>query len=397
MRHLRHLSILALALFAFTDDAQAQHWARSWAAAVQASPEPESERALPNLRDSTVRQIVRLSAGGNRFRLRLSNEMASTEVQLGAVHVALVGPDGVVPGSAREVFFAGQREATMAAEAPLLSDPIDLPVAPLSQVAISIYFPTDTEQLTYHGFGGAEGWIAPGNQAAAPSLQGATFTSARIVIAAVDVESALPRRTIVAFGDSITDGAYGTPGANWRWPDLLAERLQAAGMDIGVANAGIGGNRVLRHGAADNALARFDRDALAVPGVSHVLVLEGINDIGGWKRDPATAPSAQALIDGYRQLIARGRANGVKLILGTILPFEGAGGYTPEGEAVRQAVNAWIRTAGEAHGVVDFDRALADPARPGQMLGAYDSGDKLHPGDAGFAAMAEAIELDLLR
>jgi lysophospholipase L1-like esterase len=399
MRYAPATALAALALaVALPGAAEAQHWSRSWAAAAQASPEPENERALPDLKDKTVRQIVRLSAGGRRFRLLLSNEFTPSEMRIGSVRVALVAADGaIVAGSEREVRFAGRAGARMMANAPLVSDSIDLPLKPLAQLAVSIYLPEATKRLTHHGFADATGWIAPGDQTGTPVLRDATVTTSRILIAAVDVESARPRGTIVAFGDSITDGARATPDTNRRWPDLLAERLQAARIDKAVANVGIGGNRVLHHGAADNALARFDRDVLAVPGVSHVLVLEGINDIGGWKRDPATAPSAEALIDGFRQLIARAHANGVKLILCTLLPYEGAGGYTPEGEKVRQAVNAWIRTGGEADGVVDFERAVADPARPGQILAAYDSGDKLHPGDAGYAAMAKAIDLALLK
>lgn len=391
------LAVLALAVM-LPGQAEAQHWSRSWAAAAQASPEPENDRALPNLQDKTVRQIVRLSAGGHRFRLRLSNELTPVEMRIGMVRVALVAADGsIIPGSEREVRFAGRAEARMMANAPLVSDAVDLQIKPLTQLAVSIFLPDDTQRLTHHSFAGATGWIAPGDQTGVPALHDATPIKYRILITAVDVESARPQGTIVAFGDSITDGAYATVDANRRWPDLLAERLQIARIDKAVANAGIGGNRLLRHGAADNALARFDRDALSVPGVSHVLVLEGINDIGGWKRDPATAPSTHALIDGFRQLIARAHANGVKLILCTILPYEGAGGYTPEGEKVRQAVNAWIRTGREADGIVDFDRAIADPAKPGRMLPAYDSGDKLHPSDAGFAAMAQAIDLALLK
>lgn len=390
------LALILAALCAGT--AQAQHWSRSWAAAAQASPDPASERALPDLTDRTVRQIVRLSAGGHRFRLRLSNEFTPTETRIGAVRVARVGADGrILAGSVREVRFGGRSGATAAANAPLLSDPVDLDVPPLTRLAVSLYLPDGAKRASYHGLAAAIGWIAPGDQTAAPALQGAVETRSRILISAVDVESEQPRGTIVAFGDSITDGAFSTPDSDRRWPDLLAARLQAAGMDKAVANLGIAGNRMLRHDVADNALARFDRDALAVPGVSHVLVLEGINDIGGRKNDPAATPSAAMLIDGFRQLIARAHANGVKLILCTITPNEGGGGYTAGGEAIRQAVNAWIRTGGEADGVVDFDRAVADPKNPGRLRAAYDSGDKLHPGDAGLAAMADAVDLALLK
>ena len=215
---------------------------------------------------------------------------------------------------------------------------------------------------------------------------------------AVDGGHEPPRRTLVAFGDSITDGAAATNDADTRWPDLVAERLQRAKLDMGVANLGIGGNRVLEDGNGLNALARFDRDALSVRGVSHVIILEGVNDIGAAWRDKATTrPSADDLIDAHRQLIARGHDRGVKVILATILPYKGAGYWSEWGEGVRTEVNAWIRTNREADGFVDFDKAIRDPADPLRMAKPYDIGDALHPNDAGFKAMAAAVDLKLLR
>ena len=218
-----------------------------------------------------------------------------------------------------------------------------------------------------------------------------------VVLSGIDVESAEPRDAIVTFGDLITDGAFATRGYSRRWPDILAARLQKAGIDAGVANMGIAGNRLLRDGAADSGLRRFDHDVLAIPGVSRVIVLEGINDIGARARPGSGPLSAQDLIDGLSQLVARAHARGIKIILGTIIPYGGRSNWDAEGEAIRTGVNAWIRTTHEADGFVDFDRAVADPRDPTKMARALDSGDHVHPNDAGHAAMAAAIDLDLLK
>lgn len=392
---------VALAAIGLTiaNPAFAQHWSRSWAVAPQEAPLPTADRPLPDLTDRTVRQVVRISSGGDRLRIRLSNEMSDAALAVGSVHVALADQDGrIVAGSDRVVTFGGVEAVQVPAHAPMVSDPVAMAVKPLSRVTISIHLPQGAPQPTIHSHAAATGWIAPGRQTAAPALQQATRFGQRLMIAGVDVETRQPARTVVAFGDSITDGARATNDADNRWPDELAERLQAAGMrDVGVANLGIGGNRVLADVTGLNALARFDRDVLSVPGISHVIILEGVNDIGHAANAGQQPPPASAIIEGYRQMIARARDRGVKVILATILPYKGAGYWRPEGEAVRAQVNQWIRTQREAHGVVDFDRAIADPADPLQMRAQYDGGDKLHPGDAGFVAMAAAVDLKLLR
>ena len=397
MKHL--VAVLALACTAIAASASAQNWSRSWAVAPQTPPAANSDRPLPDLKDRTIRQVVRLSTGGPRLRVRLSNEMSDQPIRIGAVHVAIADADGrIVPGSDRPVRFDGEDSVAIPAHAPMLSEPIALPVKPLQRIAISIHLPDGAAQPTLHQHAAATAWIAAGNQAGAVTLSGANTFGQRLIIAGVDVESAKLRRTLVAFGDSITDGAAATNDADTRWPDLVAERLQRAKLDMGVANLGIGGNRVLEDGNGLNALARFDRDALSVPGVSHVIILEGVNDIGAaWRDKAAIRPSADDLIDAYRQLIARGHDRGVKVILATILPYKGAGYWSEWGEGVRTEVNAWIRTNREADGFVDFDKAIRDPADPLRMAKPYDIGDALHPNDAGFKAMAAAVDLKLLR
>ena len=214
----------------------------------------------------------------------------------------------------------------------------------------------------------------------------------------MEVATPRPATTIVTLGDSITDGVRATNDSNRRWPDLLAERLQKAGRkNVSIANAGISANRLLSEGAGQNALARFDADVLAVPGVTHVVLLEGVNDIGAAFAEKRPIPSAQDLIGAYRQMIARAHGRGVKIILATILPYKGAGYWSEQGEAVRMAVNDWIRTSGEADGVVDLAKATADPSDPARMARPYDVGDALHPNDAGFAVMADAFDLRLFR
>lgn len=382
-------------------------WTRSWQAVPMEMPAPRpampgqpAPPALPPETDATYRMVARLSAGGSSLRLRLSNEMAVAPLPIGAVHVALVGPDGeLVPGSDRAVTFAGNAAPVIPAGAPLVSDPVTLKVGPLAHVAVSIHVPGDTTHLTVHPAGTATARILPGNQVAAPlRAPGGTTSTMRFILTGIDVAGGPATATIVTLGDSITDGAQSTRDADRRWPDVLAERLRTAGKaGFAVANAGISGNRLLATGSGPAALARLDRDVLSVPGVRYVVVLEGINDIGSATRAGAALPRPEDVIGAYRQIIARAHDRGVKVIGATVLPYKGAGYYGAAGDAVRVAVNAWIRAPGHFDGVIDFDRAVADKADPLAMAPAYDSGDKLHPGDAGYRAMAEAVDLALFR
>jgi lysophospholipase L1-like esterase len=376
---------------------QAQHWSRSWMAAPLVSKTAPDKR--PDLTDRTLRQVVRISSGGARIRLRLSNEMSVQPLVVGAVHVALAAENGAtVPGSDRVVTFNGGQGATIPGRAPMLSDPIALPVRPLTCLAISIHLPQGAPDATVHSYSAATGWTAPGDQTGATTLSGSTTLGPRVIISGVEVESRKPATTIVTLGDSITDGVRATPDSNRRWPDLLAERLQKAGRtSVGVANAGISANRLLSEGDGYNALARFDSDVLAVPGVSHVVILEGVNDLGSAARDKRPMLTPETVIGAYRQMIARAHDRGVKVILATILPYKGAGYWSAEGDAVRVKVNQWIATNREADGFVDLAKAIADPADPARMAKPYDVGDALHPNDAGFAAMAAAFDLALFR
>ena len=394
---MRSLISATLLLALASAPAQAQSWSRSWMAAPLVSRTAPEKR--PDLSDRTLRQVVRISTGGDRIRLRLSNEMSTQPLLLGAVHVALAGANGeTLPGTDRVVTFNQAQGATIPARAPLLSDPIAMPVKPLARLAISIHLPQGAPDATVHSYSAATGWTAPGDQTAATSLTDAATLGPRVIITGVEVENRKPARTIVTLGDSITDGVRATPDSDRRWPDLLAERLQRGGMTLtGVANAGISANRLLSEGDGYNALARFDSDVLAVPGVSHVIILEGVNDLGAAARAPQPMLPPAAIIGAYRQMIARAHDRGVKVILATILPYKGAGYWSAAGEASRVAINDWIRTNREADGYVDLAQAIADPADPARMARAYDVGDALHPNDAGFRVMADAIDLSLFR
>jgi lysophospholipase L1-like esterase len=397
-------------LAAWTAQAQQPAWVGSWGASpLPPSPGGGPFPATPGFSDQTVRQVVRLSAGGERVRLRFTNEYGAKPVTIGAARVALAeGAEGVKAGSEHAVTFDGQAAAMIAANAPLLSDPIDLKVDDLAMLSVSVYFKGDTGPCTCHATGMQATFVsAPGD------FTKGTFTPAqtlqqRVFLSGVEV-LASNARAVVVLGDSISDGVGSTAGANRRWPDLLAERLneRGSGPRWGVVNQGISGNRVLSDGAGESALARFDRDVLSVPGVTHVIVFEGVNDLGvGYGRfegpiaalfPPGPKPTREAMIAGYRQLIARAHSRGLKIYGATIAPYEGAAYYTPEGNAVRVEINDWIRTSREFDGVLDFDAVFRDPAKPTQMKEGLHSGDHLHGSDAGYRAVADSIDLKLFR
>ena len=394
----------ALALAGSQAQAAGARWIGSWGAspAPPLTAPPNAPRlGTPTFNNQTLVQVVRLSAGGQRLRVRLTNEYGARPLAVGAVRVAVLNKDGsLAPGSERPLAFSGAANATIPPGAPLVSDPVALPTKALSRLRISLYLPGDTHGCTCHMSGSEFIQVSPGDATrdAGPVSGPETF---RAFLSGVEVENA--GRTgpvIVAFGDSITDGFTSTTGANRRWPDRLAERLSAKwpGRPVGVVNAGIGGNRVLSDGGlaifGQSALTRFDRDVLSVPGATHVIVLEGVNDLGASKTNP---PTAEALIGGYRQLIARGHAHGLKMIGATILPYGGAAYFSEPGEAARQAVNRWMRTSREFDAVIDLDAAIRDPARAERMRADLQSGDWLHPNDAGYRVMGDAVDLSLFR
>jgi lysophospholipase L1-like esterase len=389
--------------------AQAQPaWINTWIASPEARwngdfPLPTN---LPHqLWDQTVRQVARVSIGGSRVRILLSNAYGTHPLKIGSADIALSRKDAsIVPGSDRVLTFGGKTSVVIPPGAPMLSDPVDLDVAALSHLAVSLYLPDPTAPASFHWDARQTAYVGAGNQTAATSLKVDSTLTTRVFLAAIQVEAAPGTRTVVAIGDSITDGDGATMDADARWPDFLAQRL--APRDVAVLNAGISGGRMLRDKMGVNALARFQRDVLAQPGICAVIVLMGINDIA-WKDTPLAlsdeSTTAQDLIAGYQQLIARAHARGVRIIGATLTPFEGAledtpmrGYYGAGKERIRQQVNDWIRHSGAFDAVIDFDAILRDPAHPTRLLPAYDSGDHLHPGDVGNRVMAEAIDLHAL-
>ena len=378
------------------------HWLTSWYAASQAGW--ESDFPLPMnvpawLDNQSVRETVRLSVGGRRLRLVLSNRYGRQPVWIGEVRVGLADKKG----TSSPLTFSGRAAVSIPAGATVTSDPVALAAAPLARLAVTSYLPRPTPVTSFHWGAQQTLDIAAGNPAGATPA-GSRHATGRLFLSAVMVEAPVAGRTVVTLGDSITDGNGSTPDTDRRWPDFLAQRLAPHG--IAVANAGISGARLLRDGMGQNALARFEHDVLAQPGVSDVIVLLGINDIG-WPGSPFAPAEAPVTLDelaaAYRQLVAAAHLRGVRVTVGTLPPFEGAlegtpyaGHYNPAKERLRTELNGWIRSAGVFDAVVDFDAILRDPARPRRMRGAYDSGDHLHPGDAGYRAMAEAIDIAAL-
>jgi lysophospholipase L1-like esterase len=344
----------------------------------------------------TVRQVVRVSQGGSRLRLRFSNENGADDVPLGAVHVAQAGLDGmIVPGSDRIVTFSGQPSTILPAGAPVLSDPLNLTTHALEKLYISTYLPgavpTHAPRFLFQ-------YVAakPGDFTSAATLPGARLMHIPPYVTLVEVLPTAPTGVVVTLGDSITQGSGSTANAFRGWPDRLAERL--ATQHWAVVNAGIGGNRLLRYGLGPSALARFDRDVLSVPGLKVIILLEGINDIGvGLRNTSATDQvTAEALEAADRQIIERAHEHGVRIIGATLTPYQGSAYASSAGEMVREGLNHWIRSSGAFDGVIDFSPAVADPANPLAYDRRYNDTDHLHPNDTGYKAMVDAIDLSLI-
>jgi len=382
--------------------ARGYDWVTSWAAGPQ-NPVPGTPGSA-GFHDQTVRDIIVPSVGGNMIRLELTNAFGRSLLQVGRVTVAVADLGaGVVPGTIHPVSFGGGMSVRIPAGEQVLSDPVGMQVSALQELAVSIYLPGRTGVATRHTDALQVNWVSTAGDHAGEAGVGA-FTIPALswyYLSGLDVRSSRADGTVVAFGDSITDGVNSSVGGNGRWPDDLARRLGAvAGPTLSVADEGIGGNRLLTAArcCGASAQARFARDALDQAGVRDVIVLEGINDIGlsVGPRHADTGLTPARIIAGYRDLITQAHARGVRIFGATLLPYQGAGYYSPAGEAIREAVDAWIRTSGAFDGVIDFDAAMRDPANPLRLNPAYDSGDHLHPNDAGYQAMADAINLDML-
>jgi lysophospholipase L1-like esterase len=377
-------------------------WVTSWSASPQ-EPAP-GVPAAAGFHDQTIREIVFTSVGGDPIRLVLSNAFGAAPLLIGRVTVAVAALSaGVVPGTIHPVTFGGRASIRIPAGEQVLSDAVGIHVWPLEDLTVSVYLPGRTGPATLHAAAQQVNWISVAGDHAGEAGSGAFVTPTRssYYLSGLQVRSSGAAGTVVAFGDSITDGVQSTVDGNARWPNDLARRLDAlGGRTLAVADQGIGGNRVLDSSrcCGASAVARFTRDALDQPGVRDVIVLEGINDIGFLtrRRHLDADITAAAIIGGYQQLIAQAHARGLRIFGATLLPFRGAGYYRPAGEAAREAVNAWIRTSGAFDGVIDFDTIMRDPSDPLRLNPAYDSGDHLHPDDAGYQAMADAVNLDML-
>ena len=392
-----------------------EHWVTTWATSPPlarvsppAAPANANRNANTNAQrlintrgftDQTVRMIVRSSIGGHRLRVKLANAFGAPPVDIGAAHIALRDKDSqIVAGSDRPLLFNGKPKCTLGPGVALVSDPVDLTFAPLATLAVSLYFPVETGPPNTHSTGLHTTYISKGDSTAQPDIADPLLTTAATYwLSSIDVLAPAKAAAIVTFGDSITDGAQSTINTDHSWPALLAARLakNPKTAEIGVSNQGIGGNRVLRDITGVSALGRFDRDVLGQSGVKWMTLLEGINDIGHGATVPAETVTAEEIIGGYKQLIDAAHDHGIKVIGCTLTPYEGAMYYRPEGEPVRQAVNQWIRTSHAFDAVADFDAAVRDPANPKHIRAEFDPGDHLHPNNAGYEAIANAIDLTI--
>ena len=382
------------------------HWVGTWASAQQ---EPEPHNALPPgaLADATLRQFVRTSVAGDLIRIRVSNSFGRGPLRISGVNVARAAGTGssrILAETDRAVTFSGGRRGiVIPAGADYVSDPINLRVAPLTTLAVSMHIAEHPAVQTGHPGSRATSYVAKGDQLSALELAEPTRVDHWYQLSGVDVAHR-SGAAVAVLGDSITDGYGVKPNTNQRWPDFLAERLQASPRTrgVGVLNLGIGGNRILQDGLGPNAAARIGRDVLERSGVKYLIILVGVNDLGGLTRDAPVSPAAhQALVtqmtDALAQIVSRARERGIRVIGGTILPYGGSAYYHPDerNEADRRAVNAWLRTPGKVDAVIDFDLLMRDPQQPHRLRADYDSGDGLHPSIAGYRAMAAAVPLSL--
>jgi lysophospholipase L1-like esterase len=386
---------------------QAQHkWVASWGTSQQI-PEPQNAIPPEDLRDATVRQVFHLSLGGPSVRVHLSNAFGTEALHVTSVHIArplAAASPAIDPATDKALTFSGRGDVTIPPGAEFVSDAVDYPVPALSDLAVTFHLETPPAQQTGHPGSRATSYYVHGDQVAAATLTEPKLVDHWYQIYEIDVLAPPDASSVVALGDSITDGHGATTNGNDRWTDVLAARLQASvtTRNIGVSNQGIGGNHLLTDGLGPNALSRFDRDVLSPAGVHWLIVFEGVNDLGGLARNGEVSSTehkalVQRVVAAYQQIILRAHAHGLRVFGATITPYTDSSYYHPGplSEADRQSVNEWIRAAGHFDAVIDFDHAVADPQHPDHLLPAYDYGDRLHPSPAGYKAMADAIPLSL--
>ncbi len=390
--------VLAFGVLSRAQSVPHPQWVGTWAAAPLLVEGGFNLRPLSGV---TLREIVHVSVGGPQLRVRFTNAYGADPLTIADAHVALSAGNGAIqPGIDHAITFGGATSVNIPPGAELFSDPVALAVPPLSDLAVSFYLPPQVMRAeTFHDFADQDNFLATGDVSTAQDLPQPTTITSWYFLDGIDVSAVAGSRAIVALGDSITDGSLSTPNADRRWPDVLAARLHEDPnlKDVAVLNEGIGGNRVLNQGYGPSALARLDRDVLSQSGVRYVIVLESINDIGRLERPqaPYDEIAAQQLEMALRQIAGAAHEHGIKAIGATLTPYGGAGYYSDKGEQIREAVNDWIRSSGTFDGVADFDKATRDPQDPNRFNPAYDSGDHLHPKDAGYKAMGEAIDLTL--
>lgn len=407
MRANRSYLLLLFCIFALTCASYAatphgEQWIGTWAASPEAQP---NTAGLPGKDGTTYREIVHISAGGIEVRIVLTNEFGAEPLTIGAAQIAIsAGGNAVELPTAKMLTFSGQASVTIPKGSMMVSDPVELNVPAMANVAVSLFVPSQlVSQATVHSYALQTNYMTTGNVVGAGTLPAATEIPSWYFLKSVDVKPDVQDGSagaVVTLGDSITDGAASDANTNGRWPDDLARRIQAdkSLSTLGVLNAGINGNRLLHDGDGDeSALRRLDRDVIAQAGIKYLIVLEGINDIGHNVSATPTNPAvtAQDLIGALEQIAVRAHAHGIKVVGATILPYENCKYASPQGEKIRESVNHWIRTTQDLDGFADFDKIVRDPTHPARMLALYDSGDHLHPNAAGLRAMAQGIDLSL--
>jgi len=404
-------ALIGAATLALAAPAQAG-WVASWTAAPHAPLGTEGPFAAASYDNVTISQILRISEGGKKLRVKFSNRYGAAPLEIGAARIVQIDASGQeIAGTSRTLTFGGEAGAVIPRGAPFVSDAVDVDLPDLARMKVEIYLPKPTGPCTCHLTGTDELAVSPPGNFVGQPFEPVEKKQFRAFLAGIEVDSPRALGTIVAYGDSITDGVGSTPGANRRWPDVLAERLQAAGKEWAIANQAISGNRILSPGMGESALSRFDEDVLSLPGVKYIILFEGVNDIGNRFGPPRGGPggapggltldqpqiTVEQMIAGYRQIVARAHEKGIKVIGSPIGPYKGAAYWTEEGEAARQRINDWILNSGTFDGIVRLDTAFADPADPRQMRDGYHMGDHLHGSDAGLKAVGDSIDLRLFK